>query len=528
VRGIEGRDPAGRLEDHGVALDESALVAEPGTSVALAGQRLGGTGGVLELAVDAVDEALLVRDLPRGEVGGRLFGHRGGAPRSLVPEPPDAQDQNGPLYRPGAVDERGLPQGARSLSRMASSASLPPFDPMDPVGMDVFLSEDEKDVRSSVRQLLADRVEPHVAGWFEAAHVENIRELVKEFGAMGLLGMHLEGYGCAGMSSVQYGLACLELEAVDSGIRSLVSVQGSLAMYAIWKYGSEEQKQEWLPPMAAGEAVGCFGLTEPDAGSDPGAMRTRARKDGEDWVLDGRKMWITNGSIADVAVVWAQTEDPSLRQGSGQATGSGQAVRGFVVPTDTPGFSAPEIEHKLSLRASVTSELVLDGVRLPSSAVLPEVSGLRGPLGCLNEARFGIVWGSMGAARSAYRTAVRYAQEREQFGKPIGGFQLTQQKLADMAVEYSKGVLLALHLGRLKDQGLLRPEQVSIGKLNNVREALEICRTARTVLGANGISLEYPVIRHMNNLESVLTYEGTVEMHTLVLGQAITGHAAFR
>ncbi len=407
---------------------------------------------------------------------------------------------------------------------MASSAAptqgLPAFDPMDPAGVDAFLSDDEKDVRTSVRKLLEDRVAPHVAGWFEAGHVEDIRGLVKEFGAMGLLGMHLEGYGCAGMSSVQYGLACHELEAVDSGIRSLVSVQGSLAMYAIWKYGSEEQKQEWLPAMAAGEAVGCFGLTEPDAGSDPGSMRTRARRDGDDWVLDGRKMWITNGTIADVAVVWAHT-DPS--------TGSGQArIQGFVVPTDTPGFSAPEIEHKMSLRASVTSELVLDGVRLPSSAVLPEVSGLRGPLGCLNEARFGIIWGSMGAARSAYQTAVRYSQEREQFGKPIGGFQLTQQKLADMAVEYSKGVLLALHLGRLKDQGLLRPEQVSIGKLNNVREALEICRTARTVLGANGISLEYPVIRHMNNLESVLTYEGTVEMHTLVLGQAITGHAAFR
>jgi glutaryl-CoA dehydrogenase len=407
------------------------------------------------------------------------------------------------------------------MASPSSRPSLPAFEALDPAGIDAFLDEDEKAVRSSVRQLLADRVEPHVAEWFEAGRVEDIRGLVKEFGAMGLLGMHLAGYGCAGMSSVQYGLACLELEAVDSGIRSLVSVQGSLAMYAIHAFGSEEQKQEWLPRMAAGEAVGCFGLTEPDAGSDPGSMRTRARQEASgDWVLDGRKMWITNGTIADVAVVWAQTDhetDP------GRAT-----VRGFVVPTDTPGFSAPEIEHKLSLRASVTSELVLDGVRLPASAVLPEVTGLRGPLGCLNEARFGIVWGSMGAARSSYAAAVRYAREREQFGRPIGGFQLTQQKLADMAVELSKGVLLALHLGRLKDQGLLRPEQVSIGKLNNVREAPEICRTARTVLGANGISLEYPVIRHMNNLESVLTYEGTVEMHTLVLGQAITGHAAFR
>jgi len=393
----------------------------------------------------------------------------------------------------------------------------PAFDPLDPAGIDALLTEDETAVRASVRQMLRDRVEPHVAAWFEAGHVDDIRGLVKEFGSMGLLGMHLEGYGCAGMSSVQYGLACLELEAVDSGIRSLVSVQGSLAMYAIHAFGSEEQKQEWLPRMAAGEAIGCFGLTEPDAGSDPAGMRTRARRDGSgddaDWVLDGRKMWITNGTIADVAVVWAQTED---------------GIRGFVVPTDTPGFSAPEIEHKLSLRASVTSELVLDDVRLPASAVLPEVQGLRGPLGCLNEARFGIVWGSMGAARSAYESALRYAGEREQFGKPIAGFQLTQQKLADMALEYSKGVLLALHLGRLKDRGTLRPEQVSMGKLNNVREALEICRTARTVLGANGISLEYPVIRHMNNLESVLTYEGTVEMHTLVLGQALTGHAAFR
>jgi glutaryl-CoA dehydrogenase len=407
------------------------------------------------------------------------------------------------------------------MASPSSRPSLPAFDALDPAGIDAFLDEDEKAVRSSVRQLLADRVEPHVAEWFEAGKVEDIRGLVKEFGAMGLLGMHLDGYGCAGMSSVQYGLACLELEAVDSGIRSLVSVQGSLAMYAIHAFGSEEQKQEWLPRMAAGEAVGCFGLTEPDAGSDPGSMRTRARQDASgDWVLDGRKMWITNGTIADLAVVWAQT-DPATE--SGRAT-----VRGFVVPTDTPGFSAPEIEHKLSLRASVTSELVLDGVRLPASAVLPEVSGLRGPLGCLNEARFGIVWGSMGAARSSYATAVRYAREREQFGRPIGGFQLTQQKLADMAVELAKGVLLALHLGRLKDQGLLRPEQGSIGQLTNVREARELCRTARTVLGANGISLEYPVIRHMNNLESVLTYEGTVEMHTLVLGQAITGHAAFR
>ena len=284
-------------------------------------------------------------------------------------------------------------------------------------------------------------------------------------------------------------------------------------MYAIWRFGSEEQKQQWLPGMAAGDLIGCFGLTEPDAGSDPASMRTRARRDGSDWVLDGRKMWITNGSVADVAVVWARTDD---------------GIRGFVVPTETAGFSAPYIGHKMSLRASVTSELVLDGVRLPESAMLPDVRGLKGPLSCLNEARYGIVWGSMGAARSALASALSYAKEREQFGRPIAAYQLTQQKLADMSLEYSKGLLLALHLGRRKDAGRLRPDQVSLGKLNNVREALEICRTARTILGANGISLEYPVIRHMNNLESVLTYEGTVEMHTLVVGEALTGHAAFR
>ncbi|MDQ0381028.1 acyl-CoA dehydrogenase family protein [Amycolatopsis thermophila] len=396
---------------------------------------------------------------------------------------------------------------------MSTTTKLPPLDPRDPAGINDLLSSDEKDIAAAVRRLCEERVDPFVAGWFEEGRITDIRGLAKELGSLGVLGMHLEGYGCAGMSATQYGLACLELEASDSGLRSLVSVQGSLAMFAIWRWGSEEQKQQWLPPMAAGEAIGCFGLTEPDIGSDPGSMRTRARRDGADWVLDGRKMWITNGSVADVAVVWAQTDE---------------GVRGFVVPTDTPGFSAPEIKHKLSLRASVTSELVLDGVRLPADAVLPEVTGLKGPLSCLNEARFGIVWGAMGAARSCLHAALSYAGERTQFGKPIAGFQLTQQKLVDMTLEYTKGVLLALHLGRRKDAGALRPEQVSLGKLNNVREALDICRAARTILGANGISLEYPVIRHMNNLESVLTYEGTVEMHTLVVGQAITGHAAFR
>lgn len=387
------------------------------------------------------------------------------------------------------------------------------IDPADPAGLDDLLNDEEKAVRSSVRALLDAQVEPHIADWFEAGGIPEVRELTRQLGSLGLLGMHLEGYGCAGMSATSYGIACLEIEATDSGLRSLVSVQGSLAMYAIWRWGSEEQKQDWLPRMAAGEAIGCFGLTEPDVGSDPGSMLTRARRDGTDWVLDGRKMWISNAPFADVAVVWAGTDE---------------GIRGFVVPTDTPGVSTPEIRHKMSLRASATGEIILDSVRLPGTAALPLSHGLKGPLSCLNEARFGIVWGSMGAARSSLEAARRYAIERTQFGKPIGGFQLTQQKLADMLVEYVKGYLLALHLGRRKDAGLLLPEQVSIGKLNNVREALEICRSARTILGANGISLEYPVIRHMNNLESVLTYEGTVEMHTLVLGQVLTGQSAFR
>jgi glutaryl-CoA dehydrogenase len=393
-----------------------------------------------------------------------------------------------------------------------STDKPPAFDPQDPLSLDASLSDDEIAVRDTVRQFCAEHVLPHVAEWFEIGDLP-VRQLAKHFGQLGLLGMHLDGYGCGGSSAVHYGLACTELEAADSGIRSMVSVQGSLAMFAIWKFGSEEQKQQWLPGMAAGELLGCFGLTEPDAGSDPAAMTTRARRDGSDWILNGRKMWITNGSVADVAIVWATTDD---------------GVRGFIVPTSSRGFSANTIHHKLSLRASITSELVLDDVRLPDDALLPEVTGLKGPLSCLSEARYGIIWGSMGAARAAWRAALDYAGQRVQFDRPIAGFQLTQAKLVDMAVELHKGLLLALQLGRLKDSVGLRPEQVSFGKLNNTREAIEICRTARTILGGNGISLEYPVIRHMVNLESVLTYEGTPEMHQLILGQAITGLDAFR
>lgn len=397
---------------------------------------------------------------------------------------------------------------------MSASSKLPPFDPADPLGVDDLLDAEDLAIRDTVRTWAADRVLPYVAEWYEKGELPGIRELARELGGIGALGMSLEGYGCAGASAVQYGLACLELEAADSGIRSLVSVQGSLAMYAVHRFGAEEQKQRWLPSMASGDVIGCFGLTEPDHGSDPGAMRTFAKRDaGGDWILNGRKMWITNGSVAGVAVVWAQTDD---------------GIRGFVVPTDAPGFSAPEIKHKWSLRASVTSELILDDVRLPADAVLPGVRGLKGPLSCLSHARYGIVWGAMGAARASFEAAVSYAKTREQFGRPIGGFQLTQAKLADMAVELHKGILLAHHLGRRMDAGRLRPEQVSFGKLNNVREAIEICRTARTILGANGISLEYPVMRHATNLESVLTYEGTVEMHQLVLGKALTGLDAFR
>jgi glutaryl-CoA dehydrogenase len=382
--------------------------------------------------------------------------------------------------------------------------------PLDFLDLEALLTEEERLVRDTVREFVRDRVLPGIGDWFERGEFPT--EMFKELGALGLLGMHLTGYGCAGASAVSYGLACMEMEAGDSGFRSAISVQGSLAMFPIWKFGSEEQKQEWLPRMAAGEAVGCFGLTEPDFGSDPASMRTAARRDGGDWILSGTKMWITNGSIADVAVVWARTDE---------------GIRGFLVPRHTPGFTARDIERKLSLRASVTSELILDDCRLPADSVLPEVTGMRGPLSCLSEARYGIVWGVMGAARSCFDAALEYSKARVQFGRPIGAFQLTQEKLVNMLVELNKGTLLALHLGRMKDEGRLGPEQVSVGKLNNVREALRIAREARTILGANGITLEYPVIRHMNNLESVLTYEGTSEIHTLILGQAITGFEAF-
>jgi glutaryl-CoA dehydrogenase len=385
-----------------------------------------------------------------------------------------------------------------------------------PLGLfdtDSLLDPESLAIQDTVRRFVEDRVRPEIADWYEAGAVP-ARQLTEELGALGVLGMHLEGYGCAGTSATAYGLACLELEAGDSGIRSLVSVQGSLAMFAIWKHGSEEHKDEWLPRMAAGTAIGCFGLTEADFGSNPAGMRTRARQEPSgDWVLNGTKMWITNGSIADVAVVWAQTDG---------------GIRGFVVPTDTPGFSAPEIKKKMSLRASVTSELVLDGVRLPAAAVLPGATGLSGPLSCLTEARFGIIFGSVGAARDCLETAIAYAREREIFDKPLAAYQISQTKLADMTLELGKAMLLALHLGRLKDEGRLRPEQVSLGKLNNVREALGIARESRTLLGAAGITLEYPVLRHANNLESVLTYEGTTEVHQLVIGRELTGQAAFR
>ena len=382
--------------------------------------------------------------------------------------------------------------------------------PLELLDVDHLLTVDERDIQAEVRDFVDRRVKPSIGDWYERGEVD--LGLMKEAGSLGLLGMHLEGYGCAGTNAVSYGLACLELEAGDSGVRSMVSVQGSLAMFAIWKFGTEDQKNTWLPPMATGEAIGCFGLTEADFGSNPAGMRTRAKRDGDEWVLNGTKMWITNGSVADVAIVWAQTDE---------------GIRGFVVPTATAGFSASKITKKLSLRASVTSELVLEGVRLPAEAVLPDAVGLRGPLSCLNEARFGIVFGALGAARDCLEAALDYARTREVFDRPLASFQLTQAKLADMALELQKGFLLALHLGRLKDDHRLQPRQVSLGKLNNVREALAIARECRTILGASGITLEYPILRHANNLESVLTYEGTSEVHQLIIGEALTGENAF-
>lgn len=383
-------------------------------------------------------------------------------------------------------------------------------DAVDFIDVAGLLSDEERLVRETVRAYVRDRVLPFVAEWFEEGRLP--RELGRELGRLGLLGMHLDGYGCPGASAVAYGLACLELEAGDSGVRSFASVQGSLAMYSIYRWGDEAQKNEWLPRMAHGEVIGCFGLTEPDYGSNPGGMRTFARRDGSDWIVNGTKMWITNGSIADVAIVWAQTDD---------------GIRGFIVPGGTKGFAANDIHRKLSLRASITSELVLSDCRLPAESLLSQSNGLGAPLACLNEARYGIVWGSMGAARSCYETALEYAKTRIQFDRPIGAYQLTQEKLVNMLLELNKGTLLALHLGRAKDRKQLQPSQVSFGKLNNVREALAIAREARTILGANGVTLEYPVIRHMNNLESVLTYEGTSEMHALIVGKEITGLPAF-
>jgi glutaryl-CoA dehydrogenase len=395
---------------------------------------------------------------------------------------------------------------------VATTAKPTSLDPRDFLAIDALLDDEERAIRDTVRAFVRERILPEIGEWFEQGILP--LELVQEIGKLGLFGMHLEGYGLPGASAVAYGLTCMELEAGDSGLRSLVSVQGSLAMFSIWKWGSEEQKQKWLPRMHTGEAIGCFGLTEPDAGSDPGSMRTTAKQDGGDWILNGSKMWITNGTVADVATVWARTGDG--------------AINGFLVERGMPGFEAPEMHHKMSLRASVTSELVLHDVRVPEENRFPEVNSLRGPLSCLNEARYGIVWGAVGAGRACLESALEYAKERIVFGKPIAGYQLTQQKLAEMALEVNRGTLVALHLGRMKDEGTLLPQHVSMGKMGNVRGAIEVARTARTILGGNGITLEYPVIRHANNLESVLTYEGTHEVHTLVVGNALTGVSAFR
>ncbi|MGB3771429.1 MAG: acyl-CoA dehydrogenase family protein [Rhodococcus sp. (in: high G+C Gram-positive bacteria)] len=398
-----------------------------------------------------------------------------------------------------------------TAARPTSTASAAPVRPLDLFAAESLLDTDERDIAATVRSFVDKRLKPEIGDWFEAGTLP--RELAKEFGSLGLMGMHLEGYGCAGTNAVSYGLACMELEAGDSGFRSFVSVQGSLSMFSIHRYGSEEQKQEWLPRLAAGEAIGCFGLTEADFGSNPSGMRTRARRDGDDWILSGSKMWITNGTLADVATVWARTDE---------------GFRGFLVPTDTPGFSAHAVGKKLSLRASVTAELAFDDIRLPSSAMLPGATSLGAPLSCLNEARFGIVFGALGAARDSLETAIEYAGSREVFDRPLSSFQLTQQKLADMTLELGKGFLLAVHLGRIKDRGEITPDQVSLGKLNNVREAIAIARECRTILGGSGITLEYSPLRHANNLESVLTYEGTSEMHMLSIGKALTGQQAFR
>jgi glutaryl-CoA dehydrogenase len=381
----------------------------------------------------------------------------------------------------------------------------------DILGIDALLTAEERRMRDEVRAFVDERIRPVIADWFDRAVFP--REIVPELGELGVLGMHLPGYGCRGASAVEYGLAAMELEAGDSGLRTFVSVQGSLAMSSIHRWGSEEQKQEWLPRMARGEAIGSFGLTEPGAGSDPASMTTFARRDGDDWVLRGTKRWIGLAAIADVTVVWAQTDG---------------GVRGFLVPTDSPGFEAVVLEPKLSMRASIQTELSFDDIRLPSSAMLPEARGLRGPFSALSEARYGIVWGVMGAARDSFEAALRHALRREQFGRPIAGFQLTQRKLADMAVEIQKGTLLALQLGRAKDAGTLTPEQISLGKLSNTREAIEIAREARTILGGEGVLIQNSPIRHAANLETVRTYEGTDEVHTLVLGQHLTGIPAFR
>ncbi len=397
----------------------------------------------------------------------------------------------------------------RPLDTLEPMSTMHPFDLLD-IQRD--LTQEQREIQSVTRAYVNDRVRPEIAQWFETSEIP-VRELAQELGEIGLLGMHLEGYGCAGTDATSYGLACMELEAGDSGIRSLVSVQGSLAMFAIHAYGSEEQKQEWLPQLAAGKAIGCFGLTEADHGSNPSGMLTHAKRDGDDWILDGNKMWITNGSVADVAIVWANTDE---------------GIRGFVVDTKLPGFSANIIKHKLSLRASITSELVFTGLRVPDSSRLPKATSLRAPLMCLAEARYGIIFGAVGAARDCFESALAYASTREQFDGPIARHQITQYKLASMATRLDTAMLLALHLGKIKDAHQIKPEQISMGKFNNVNGAIEIAREARTILGAAGITTEYPIFRHMNNLESVLTYEGTHEIHSLVIGQALTGIAAFR